>query len=389
MSAEPEVRWVPVGEVGEVRMGKQLSPANSREGGTHTPYLRVANVLDGWIDYSDVKSMIFDTLERERYSLAFGDILLNEGQSLELVGRSAIYDGHPGKYCFQNTLIRFRSSSLVVPEYAYAVFKQWLNDGTFASVAKKTTSIAHLGGDRFAKIPFPLVPIARQRHIVEVLGAVAESERTLEQEMEKKQKILDGLLSSVLGASWAVGSPAVGNSHVACGEIIKMAGGAALEKAQRNPNGCYLIMSSGGVAGRGDRNITGGPAIVIGRVGEGAGSVYFTPEPVWVTDNALWVSHVAPGWVAEFLAIYLRWCNLGKLRTQTGQPLITQGVIKGVKIPRLSLGEQREIVQIHHACEEEYSESRRYLSKLQSLRNGIVEDLLNGSARSGRSRVAI
>lgn len=389
MSAEPEVRWVPVGEVGEVRMGKQLSPASSREGGTHAPYLRVANVLGGWIDYSDVKSMSFDTLERERYSLAPGDILLNEGQSLDLVGRSAIYDGHPGKYCFQNTLIRFRSSSCVVPEYAHAVFTQWLNDGTFASVAKKTTSIAHLGGDRFAKIHFPLVSVARQRHIVEVLGVVAESERALEQEMEKKQKILDGLLGSVLGAYREVYSPGGGNSHVVCGEIIKMAGGVALEKAQRNPNGRYPVMSSGGVAGRGDRNITSGPAIVIGRVGEGAGSVHFTPEPAWVTDNALWVSHIEPGWIVEFLAIYLRWCNLGKLRSQTGQPLITQGVIKGVKIPRLSLGEQQKIVKIHRACEEEYNESRRYLSKLQSLRNGIVGDLLNGSAQSGKSRVAI
>ncbi|MEU3143615.1 MULTISPECIES: restriction endonuclease subunit S [unclassified Streptomyces] len=201
MLAELEVRWVPVGEVGEVRMGKQLSPASSREGGMHAPYLRVANVLGGWIDYSDVKSMSFDALERQRYSLEPGDILLNEGQSLELVGRSAIYDGHPGEYCFQNTLIRFRSSACVVPEYAHAVFTQWLNDGTFASVAKKTTSIAHLGGDRFAKMPFPLLPSAQQQRIVEILEAVTESERSAEAEIAKFRAVRKGIVNSLLVAN--------------------------------------------------------------------------------------------------------------------------------------------------------------------------------------------
>ncbi|GAA3503121.1 restriction endonuclease subunit S [Streptomyces albogriseolus] len=194
MSTEQEFRWVPVGEIGDVRMGKQLSPASSRDDGSHAPYLRVANVLDGWIDYSDVKFMSFNALERKRYGLEPGDILLNEGQSLELVGRSAIYDGRPGEYYFQNTLIRFRAGVHVIPEYAQAIFTQWLRDGTFAQVAKKTTSIAHLGGDRFAKIPFPLISISRQRRVIGVLGAVNEKRRSSEAKI--------GKLHSVRSALW-------------------------------------------------------------------------------------------------------------------------------------------------------------------------------------------
>jgi type I restriction enzyme S subunit len=70
------------------------------------PYLRVANVFDGWISTEDVLQMRFTDTEFQRYHLKTGDILLNEGQSLELVGRSAIYGGAPPKCCFQNTLVR-------------------------------------------------------------------------------------------------------------------------------------------------------------------------------------------------------------------------------------------------------------------------------------------
>ncbi|MFD4830287.1 restriction endonuclease subunit S [Streptomyces uncialis] len=199
MRADAEdIRWVPVGEAGEVRMGKQLSPSSRQDQGSHAPYLRVANVLDGWIDYSDVKSMAFSSTEREKYGLLPGDILLNEGQSLELVGRSAIYYGAANKIFFQNTLIRFRAGPDVLQEYAREVFKKWQQDGTFAAIAKKTTSIAHLGGERFAGLPFPLPTIRQQRRIVEVLEAAAESERTSQAAIAKLRTMRTSVLESSL-----------------------------------------------------------------------------------------------------------------------------------------------------------------------------------------------
>ena len=49
------------------------------------PYLRVANVFEDRIDTSDVMQMHFSDEEFERYRLAPGDILLNEGQSPEFL----------------------------------------------------------------------------------------------------------------------------------------------------------------------------------------------------------------------------------------------------------------------------------------------------------------
>ena len=168
------VRWIPIGELGEVRMGKQLSPMSTGRAES-TPYLRVANVFEDRIDYGDVKSMYFSAAEREVYGLRPGDILLNEGQSLDLVGRSAVYGGQHGEMCFQNTLIRYRPGPAVLPEYAQAVFRRWRTTGTFARIARQTTSVAHLGADRFAAMPFPLIPLREQHRIIDAMTTLDEA----------------------------------------------------------------------------------------------------------------------------------------------------------------------------------------------------------------------
>ena len=155
---QSELGWIPkewevcrVDEVGAVKLGRQRSP--DQHSGKHTtPYLRVANVFDGWIDYSDVLEMDFTPTERETFLLIRNDILLNEGQSLELVGRSSMYLGEPNRYCFQNTLVRFRCTPENHPTFWQDCFQYGRSIGRFMQIASQTTSVAHLGADRFARM---------------------------------------------------------------------------------------------------------------------------------------------------------------------------------------------------------------------------------------------
>ncbi|NEC85646.1 restriction endonuclease subunit S [Streptomyces sp. SID12501] len=203
---QPE--WAPVRDLGEVRMGKQLSPA-SRMGAGQWPYLRVANVYEGRIDYSDVNAMAFSAAERDTYGLMSGDILLNEGQeNLMMVGRSALYDGAPGEFGFQNTLIRFRPGPAVVPEFAQAVFVWWRMNAVFAGIAEKT-SISHLGGSRFGALLFPLIPVAAQRRIVESLDAVEDQRLTEVAELSKLRRLKQGFMDDLLSGRVVVSAVAV------------------------------------------------------------------------------------------------------------------------------------------------------------------------------------
>jgi type I restriction enzyme S subunit len=188
---------VSVRNAGSVQLGRQRSPATEK-GPNMVPYFRVANVFDGYFDYTDILKMQFSPSEQETYSVLPGDILLNEGQSLELVGRCALYRGPPKAFCFQNTLVRFRSNHNTNPHFARQVFKYWLDTGNFIPVAKQTTSIAHLGAERFARMRFPSPPIVEQSRIVEILRAAEDSIDAEKAAASKFRLFKQGLMEDLL-----------------------------------------------------------------------------------------------------------------------------------------------------------------------------------------------
>ncbi|MCQ0022808.1 restriction endonuclease subunit S [Streptomyces somaliensis DSM 40738] len=395
MSSDAEIRWVPVREVGEVRMGKQLSPS-SREATGKFPYLRVANVLLGRIDYSDVNFMGFSSDERRIYGLKPGDILLNEGQSLELVGRSAIYEGAAGDYCFQNTLVRFRPGGEVLPAYAQIIFERWLATGVFAAVAKQTTSIAHLGGDRFGALLFPLRPLPEQRRIVEVIDAVAAQEGAIARSVAKLQKVGDGVASAQLGG-------------VELGRFEDV-----IEYGPQN--GIYKQASSYGVEGTPIVRIDsfkGGPSdftrnllrvsvteseassyglavgdIVINRVNtpELVGkstAVRELTEPTIFESNMMRCKVRSDRAVPAFVEMWLGSVLPKKYFRVRAKSAISQASINGDDVrdcpfPCIEVREQRAILDRLAAVTVQQRLEEAELVKLRNMKQGLVDDLLSG-----------
>ena len=78
---------VPLGEVGDVQLGKMLDRAKRIEGES-LPYLRNQNVRWRAFDLSHLSTMPFKEKELERYSVRPGDVLVCEGGE---PGRAAIW----------------------------------------------------------------------------------------------------------------------------------------------------------------------------------------------------------------------------------------------------------------------------------------------------------
>jgi type I restriction enzyme S subunit len=133
----------------------------------------VANVHEARIELGDVKEMHFTEEEMARYRLLPGDVLLNEGQSPEFLGRPAMWTAQTDEMYFTNSLIRFRAGEAVLPEWALLVFRRHMHFGRFAQESRITTNIAHLALGRFKTVEFPVPPLAEQRRII------AELERRL------------------------------------------------------------------------------------------------------------------------------------------------------------------------------------------------------------------
>ncbi len=184
---------VPVYKTGTVQLGRQRAP-KYQKGTSMKPYLRVANVFHGFIDYNDVLQMDFDEHDFAVYRLQPGDILLNEGQSRELVGRCAVYDGKIEDCCFQNTLVRYRAGEDVLIEYALAFFQHCFHSGVFAAIASQTTSIAHLGAERFGRLLMPVPPKREQKKIAEEFDQIRLVELSIKSHMDRVLRLRQTLI---------------------------------------------------------------------------------------------------------------------------------------------------------------------------------------------------
>lgn len=187
-----------VDAVGDVLLGRQRAPQYLT--GTHfKPYLRVANVKDDALDFSDVEEMDFDEAHFEKYQLEPGDILVSEGQSLNRVGESAIYHGGIEGLCFQKTLHRFRPFAPgPSSEFAQLVFRAHVKSGVFMRLASITTNIAHLTLVKFQESRFPLPPEPEQKRIVEecarLMSQIDAAEVLVRQQLQRSKRLRQAIL---------------------------------------------------------------------------------------------------------------------------------------------------------------------------------------------------
>ncbi len=194
--------WAKVSTVGHVQLGRQRAPQFHR-GDNMVPYLRVANVFEDRVDVSDVMSMHFSIDEQRTYTLTVGDILLNEGQSLELIGCPAIFRNELPRVCFTNSLVRFRVGQWVNAEYALIVFLHYMRLGRFRRIASITTNIAHLSAGRFGELEFPVPPMAEQTQIVSIFRSQQDQNADLESAVERSVRMAAAQRQNILRAAFS------------------------------------------------------------------------------------------------------------------------------------------------------------------------------------------
>ena len=152
-------------------------------------YLRAANVKDGTLDLSDVKSMNFTPVEQRIFRLRTGDVLVTEGSgSLSSVGASAVWQGEiNGPVCFQNTLLRIRPRGEVMDGRFLGWWAQSaFGSGLFASLADGA-NIFHLSAERVRALRIDIPTIGEQRRIADFLDA--ETARTDHLTVVREQQI--------------------------------------------------------------------------------------------------------------------------------------------------------------------------------------------------------
>ena len=101
---EIDAPTVPLGEVvSRIQYGTS-GKANMNKLGI--PLLRMGNIKNGYLDVSDLKYIELSKKDIGKYALNEGDILFNRTNSLELVGKAAVFKDFKDQWVFASYLIR-------------------------------------------------------------------------------------------------------------------------------------------------------------------------------------------------------------------------------------------------------------------------------------------
>ena len=129
---------------------------------------------------------------------------------------------------------------------------------------------------------------------------------------------------------------------VRIGDLIQIKSGDGLVKNDMT-EGEIPVYGGNGVSGYHNECNVYRKTVVIGRVGVNCGSVHITEEKAWVTDNAFITSYPEKYIDQDFLAICLRFLELGKRQTATAQPVISGTKVYPVLFPLPPYAEQKRI----------------------------------------------
>jgi type I restriction enzyme S subunit len=148
--------------LGQVRSGLTKGKDSGAKDTVELPYLRVANVQDGHLDLGEILTIPVEVDAIERFSLAVGDVLMNEGGDYDKVGRGAVWAGEISPCLHQNHVFAVRPVDLDMSEWLAAVLQTQYAKFYFMNNAKQSTNLASISQGNVKELPV-LLPPKQQR----------------------------------------------------------------------------------------------------------------------------------------------------------------------------------------------------------------------------------
>jgi type I restriction enzyme S subunit len=161
--------------------------------------LRMDNIeADGWINTNaGVKVPIPENVEE--YLLKPQDILFNNTNSADLIGKTAIFRGEFSKCVYSNHLTRIRvDPSKVVPEWILFLFIRYWQQGIFKAMRHQHVHQAGINKSDLLNLKIPVAPLKEQQKITEILSTINYKHEIERKEKAKLERIKQGLMDLLL-----------------------------------------------------------------------------------------------------------------------------------------------------------------------------------------------
>jgi type I restriction enzyme S subunit len=174
---------------------------HNREGEGY-PHLRPMNVsIDGKINLNVVKFIPLLKVDSDTKKLNFGDILFNNTNSTELVGKTAFY-GLKELRAFSNHMTRIRCNSNILDSRYCALYLHELwRIGYFGEHCNKHISQSSISRNVLNETPIIFPPLAEQRRIVAAVEALLTQVNASRERLDNVPGLLKAFRQAVLAAA--------------------------------------------------------------------------------------------------------------------------------------------------------------------------------------------
>lgn len=138
------------------------------------PYLRVANVQDGWLDLGHITEVEVLPERIARYELRAGDVLMTEGGDFDKLGRGYVYEGQIEGCLHQNHIFAVRPDARKLDSrFLASMLSCQHGRNYFTKTSQQTTNLASTNATKLGDFPVPLPPVLEQKKIMARVAEIA------------------------------------------------------------------------------------------------------------------------------------------------------------------------------------------------------------------------
>ena len=168
------------------------------DGGKY-PYLRMNNLTyDGHLDLTDLKRIDILDNEIEKCIVRKGDVLFNRTNSIELVGKTCVFD-EDEDMVIAGYIIRVRLKPVLLP----IVLSNFMNTDALKkklrNMAKGAVNQANINAQELQAINIYLPPIALQKQFATFVEVTDKSKLAVKQVLEKAETLKKALMQKYFG----------------------------------------------------------------------------------------------------------------------------------------------------------------------------------------------
>jgi len=192
----PFVRLDSISEIiSGITKGRDLSGSEIIE----LPYLRVANVQNGYLDLSQMKTIQLRVDEKEHYLLRFGDVLYTEGGDRDKLGRGTVWRDEIPECVHQNHVFKARiDQTKAIPEYVAYWSMSTPARNYFYHKGKQSVNLASINKTVLSALELPLPSLAVQKTVIEGIESrlsVCDSiEKTVDAALQQAEALRQSIL---------------------------------------------------------------------------------------------------------------------------------------------------------------------------------------------------